>query len=297
MSVWVWRALLKTVAPPARAGRREWIGLGVIALPCLLYSMDLTVLNLAVPSLSADLKPSSTQLLWIIDIYGFLVAGSLITMGTLGDRIGRRRLLLIGAAAFGVASTLAAFSTSAGMLIATRAVLGLAGATLAPSTLSLIRNMFLDPRQRAVAIGVWIIGAAPPERAGAASAISETCSEFGGALGIAILGSIGTAIYRRAMAGPVVDGIPHEAGVAARDTLGGAVAAAGQFPGPGAALLDTARKAFAEGLQVTAMTSAVVVLGMAILVLVLLRHVRSGSELAAQPDRAPERTIADTAST
>jgi len=138
------------------AGRREWIGLAVIALPCLLYSMDLTVLNLAVPSLTADLKPSSTQLLWIIDIYGFLVAGSLITMGTLGDRIGRRRLLLIGAAAFGVASALAAFSTSAEMLIATRAVLGLAGATLAPSTLSLIRNMFLDPRQRAVAIGVWI---------------------------------------------------------------------------------------------------------------------------------------------
>jgi len=114
------------------------------------------VLDLAVPSLSADLKPSSTQLLWIIDIYGFLVAGSLITMGTLGDRIGRRRLLLIGAAAFAVASVLAAFSTSAGMLIATRAVLGLAGATLAPSTLSLIRNMFLDPRQRTVAVGVWI---------------------------------------------------------------------------------------------------------------------------------------------
>ena len=107
--------------------------------------MDLTVLNLAVPSLSADLKPSSTQLLWIIDIYGFLVAGSLITMGTLGDRIGRRRMLLIGAAAFGAASALAAFSTSAGMLIATRAVLGVAGATLAPSTMSLIRNMFLDP--------------------------------------------------------------------------------------------------------------------------------------------------------
>ena len=118
--------------------------------------MDLTVLNLAVPSLSQDLKPSSTQLLWIIDIYGFLVAGALITMGTLGDRIGRRRLLLIGAAAFGVASVLAAFSTTASMLIATRAVLGLAGATLAPSTLSLIRNMFLDPRQRSVAVGVWM---------------------------------------------------------------------------------------------------------------------------------------------
>ena len=141
---------------PLKATRREWIGLGVIALPCLLYSMDLTVLNLAVPRLSEELQPSSAQLLWIIDIYGFLVAGSLITMGTLGDRIGRRRLLLIGAAAFGAASVVAAFSTSAEMLIVTRALLGVAGATLAPSTLSLIRNMFLDPHERTVAIGVWV---------------------------------------------------------------------------------------------------------------------------------------------
>jgi DHA2 family multidrug resistance protein-like MFS transporter len=118
--------------------------------------MDLTVLHLAVPSLSADLKPTSAQLLWIVDIYGFLVAGSLITMGTLGDRIGRRRLLLIGAAVFGLVSLLAAFSTSAGMLIVSRALMGVAGATLAPSTLSLIFNMFPDPRQRSVAIGVWI---------------------------------------------------------------------------------------------------------------------------------------------
>ncbi len=147
---------MNTTVDTPPAGRKEWIGLAVLALPCLLYSMDLTVLHLAVPQLSADLKPSSAQLLWIIDIYGFLVAGSLITMGTLGDRIGRRRLLLIGAAAFGVASVLAAFSKSAEMLIASRAVLGVAGATLAPSTLSLIRNMFLDPRQRTTAIAVWI---------------------------------------------------------------------------------------------------------------------------------------------
>jgi DHA2 family multidrug resistance protein-like MFS transporter len=140
-----------------RAGRREWIGLAVIALPCMLYSMDLTVLNLAVPSISADLKPSSAELLWIVDIYGFLVAGSLVTMGTLGDRIGRRKLLLIGAAVFGTASVLAAFSTSAPMLIATRALQGVAAATLAPSTLSLIRNMFLDPAQRTVAISVWVM--------------------------------------------------------------------------------------------------------------------------------------------
>jgi DHA2 family multidrug resistance protein-like MFS transporter len=122
----------------------------------VLYSMDLTVLHLAVPQLSVDLEPSSAQLLWIIDIYGFMVAGSLITMGTLGDRIGRRRLLLIGAAAFGVASVLAAFSKTAAMLIVTRALLGIAGATVAPSTLSLIRNMFLDQQQRTVAISVWI---------------------------------------------------------------------------------------------------------------------------------------------
>src|SRR5215510_14705390 len=98
-----------------KATRREWIGLAVIALPCLLYSMDLTVLHLAVPRLTVDLKPSSVQLLWIIDIYGFLLAGALITMGTLGDRIGRRRLLLIGAVCFGAASILAAFSRTASM--------------------------------------------------------------------------------------------------------------------------------------------------------------------------------------
>jgi len=138
-----------------RASSREWIGLAVLMLPCLLVSMDLTVLNLAVPHLSAALRPTSAQLLWIVDIYGFLIAGALITMGTLGDRVGRRRLLLIGAAAFGAASVLAAFSTSAEMLIATRAVLGLAGATLMPSTLSLIRNMFHDPAQRTLAIGIW----------------------------------------------------------------------------------------------------------------------------------------------
>lgn len=143
---------------PALAGRREWIGLGVLTLACVLYAMDLTVLHLAVPSLSADLQPTSAQLLWIVDIYGFLVAGCLITMGTLGDRIGRRRLLMVGAAGFGIVSVLAAFSVSAEMLIAGRALQGIAGATLAPSTLSLIFAMFLDPRQRTIAIGVWITG-------------------------------------------------------------------------------------------------------------------------------------------
>src|SRR5438046_4105108 len=138
----------EAVVADSKATRREWIGLAVIALPCVLYAMDLTVLNLAVPHLSADLKPTSAQLLWILDIYGFFVAGSLITMGTLGDRIGRRRLLLLGAGAFGVASIIAAYSRSAEMLIAARALLGVAGATIAPCTLSFIRNMFHHPHHR-----------------------------------------------------------------------------------------------------------------------------------------------------
>jgi MFS transporter, DHA2 family, multidrug resistance protein len=143
-------------AVPPRATSREWIGLAVLTLAALVYAMDLTVLNLAVPRISAELRPSSAQLLWIIDIYGFLVAGLLITMGTVGDRIGRRKLLLGGAAGFALASCLAAFSTSSEMLIASRAVMGIAGATIAPSTLSLIFTMFLDPKQRTTAIGFWI---------------------------------------------------------------------------------------------------------------------------------------------
>ena len=498
---------MSTVAA-RRAGRREWAGLAVIALPCLLATMDLEVLNLAVPALTADLQPSSAQLLWIIDIYGFMVAGSLITMGTLGDRIGRRRLLLIGATAFGVASVLAAFSTSAEMLIATRALLGVAGATLAPSTLSLIRNMFTDPGQRTFAVAVWatsfsvgaaigpllggvllewfwwgsvfllavpvmvvlllvgpvllpeykdpgagrldlasaamslaavllviyglkqlaqdglgpepvlsvvvglavgwlfvrrqrtladplvdlslfasrafsgslatltlslfvtfgtflfvaqylqlvlglsplqaglwtlpsacglvagsmltpwlarrarpgrvmagglvlaaagfglltladgtglgvvvagsvifslgvapvgtlatdlIVGSAPPERAGSAAALSETGAELGGALGIAVLGSIGAAVYRGQVADALPAGIPAGAAEAARDTLGGAVVAAGQLPAAlGADLLDAARQAFTQGLVATSAVSAVLTLALAALAAALL---------------------------
>jgi DHA2 family multidrug resistance protein-like MFS transporter len=508
-----------------RAGRREWTGLAVLTLPCLLYAMDLTVLNLAVPHLSQDLRPGSTELLWIVDIYGFVAAGSLVTMGTLGDRIGRRRLLLTGAAAFGAASLLAAWSANAAMLIAARALLGLAGATVAPSTLSLIRNMFADPRQRTVAVSVWItsfsvggaigpmlggvllewfwwgsvfllavpvmalllvlgplllpefrdpeagrldlvsavlsvaavlaviyglkqlardglgwpaavsivaglaagvvfarrqrrladplldlrlfrsaaftaalttnllsfftgfgallfiaqylqlvlglsplaaglwmlpaaagsvlgsmltpvlarrvrpafvmaaglalaaaglglftllgstsglallvagsvvfslalapadtlatdlaVGAAPPERAGAASALTETAAEFGGALGIAILGVIGTGIYRSQLAGTLPPGIQPASAATARDTLGGAVATAGNLPGQaGEVLVRVARQAFTQGLHVAFAVSAAAVFGAAVLAAIQLRHLRQAPEPdgAAEPD-------------
>jgi MFS transporter, DHA2 family, multidrug resistance protein len=498
-----------------KAGRREWVGLGVIALPCLLYSMDLTVLYLAVPSLTEDLEPSSSELLWITDIYGFFLAGFLITMGTLGDRIGRRRLLLIGAVAFGLASILAAFSTSVGMLIVSRALLGVAAATLAPSTLSLIRNMFLDPQQRTFAIGVWatsfsvgaaigpllggvlleffwwgsvfllalpvmalllvlgpkllpefrdpdagrldlvsaglsiasvlaviyglkriaesglgwtallwilaglvvgavfvrrqtrladplidlqlfrsrrfnaslasntlslaiafgiflfiaqylqlvlglspleaglwtvpsaggfiagsllapflvrfirpafvvagglvvaalglalltqvegdsdlavvvigsvvvalgvappvtlatdlIVGCAPPERAGVASGISETGAELGGALGIAVLGSIGVAVYRNELGDAALAGVPPAQAASASDTLGGALEAADTLPEqPAAALLDTAQEAFTQGLQIAALTGAAVAVATAVMAAVFLRRTRTG---------------------
>lgn len=138
-----------------RAGRREWIGLYVLSIACLVYSMDLSVLFLAMPAIVTDLDPSPSELLWINDIYGFMVAGFLVTMGTLGDRVGRRKVLLAGAFAFGIASALAAFSSTAQQLIASRALLGIAGATVAPSTLSLIVNLFKDEGERNRAIGIW----------------------------------------------------------------------------------------------------------------------------------------------
>ncbi|MGW0706837.1 MFS transporter [Streptomyces sp. NPDC002643] len=139
----------------ARAGRREWTALAVLMLPLLLVSMDVSVLYFAVPAISADLEPTGAQQLWIFDIYAFVLAGLLMTMGSLGDRVGRRRLLLIGAAAFGAASLVAAYAHSAETLIAARAVLGIGGATLMPSTLALVRTMFTDSGQRATALAIW----------------------------------------------------------------------------------------------------------------------------------------------
>jgi DHA2 family multidrug resistance protein-like MFS transporter len=137
------------------AGRKEWTALAVLCLPTLLLMLDINVLMLALPQLSDDLDAGATQQLWITDVYGFLIAGFLVTMGTLGDRVGRRRVLLTGAAVFAAASLAAAFAPSAELLIAARALLGIAGATVMPSTLALISDMFEDPGQRGTAIAVW----------------------------------------------------------------------------------------------------------------------------------------------
>ncbi|GAA2740794.1 MFS transporter [Terrabacter aerolatus] len=142
-----------TVTDPS--ARRRWTALAVLALTALLLSLDVSVLYLALPELSADLGASTTQQLWMLDIYSFVLAGFLVTMGAVGDRIGRKRLLLAGAVAFGVASAAAAYASSPGQLILWRAVLGIAGATLMPSTMGLIRTIVTDEKQMMAAIGVW----------------------------------------------------------------------------------------------------------------------------------------------
>lgn len=141
--------------PSPRAGRKEWTALGVLMLPLALVSMDVSILYFAIPYISQDLEPNATQQLWILDMYGFVLAGLLVTMGALGDRVGRRALLLAGAAVFGAASSAAAYAHTAELLIAVRALLGVGGAALIPSTLALIRNLFHDEKQRGKAVTLW----------------------------------------------------------------------------------------------------------------------------------------------
>lgn len=157
----------------ARADPRAWIGLAVVTAASMLIAMDNTVLFLSLPQITADLNASGPQMLWIQDIYGFLVAGLLITMGTVGDRIGRKRLLMIGAAAFGAASLMAAYSASAEMLIAARGILGIAGAALVPTILGLVSGLFVNPKERTRAIAVLM-----------------TCFTLGGALGPLVGGAL-----------------------------------------------------------------------------------------------------------
>ncbi|AIG76126.1 major facilitator transporter [Amycolatopsis japonica] len=146
---------MTTADVSAKAGWREWLGLLVLCLPTMLTTVDISAVFLSLPHISADLGSGATEQLWIVDIYGFLIAGFLVTMGTLGDKIGRRKVLMIGAVVFIIASILAAYSTSTGMLIVSRALLGIAGATVAPTVLALLQSMFKDPKQMATAMAAW----------------------------------------------------------------------------------------------------------------------------------------------
>ncbi|MFJ5520643.1 MFS transporter [Streptomyces griseoluteus] len=147
--------LRQPVQPGTEPRPGRWLALAVLVLAVLLVAVDATVLGLATPYISEDLHPSGTQLLWIGDVYSFVIAGLLVSMGSLGDRVGRKRVLLCGAAAFGAVSVLNAYASTPGLMILARALLGVAGATLMPATLALIRNLFHDPRERSLAIGVW----------------------------------------------------------------------------------------------------------------------------------------------
>ncbi|MEC0240168.1 MFS transporter [Paenibacillus dokdonensis] len=138
-----------------RAGSKEWIALSILCLPLMFASMDVAVLFFAAPAIAADLKPNATQQLWIFDVYGFILAGMLLTMGAIGDRIGRKRLLIIGTVGFALSSLFAAYAQSAESLIIARGILGIAGSTLMPSSLALIRVMFQDPAQRTKAMSIW----------------------------------------------------------------------------------------------------------------------------------------------
>ncbi|MEU5593769.1 MFS transporter [Streptomyces sp. NPDC020298] len=148
---------LRPVAATREAEKRpdRWLALCVLVLAVLLVAVDATVLGLATPYISEDLQPTGTQLLWIGDVYSFVIAGLLVSMGSLGDRIGRKRILLGGATVFGAISVLNAYATTPELMILARALLGVAGATLMPATLALIRNLFHDPRERSLAVGIW----------------------------------------------------------------------------------------------------------------------------------------------
>lgn len=142
-----------------RASARSWAALGILTLAVLLLAIDGTVLALAIPALSVDLAPTATQILWIGDIYSFALAGLLVVMGNLADRIGRKRLLIIGSIGFGLSSLAAAFAPTPELLIVARTVLGISGATIMPSTLAIVRHLFPDPRVRTRAVAVWAAGA------------------------------------------------------------------------------------------------------------------------------------------
>ncbi|TLM81647.1 MFS transporter [Pseudarthrobacter sp. NamE5] len=151
-------ATVRSTSGPPSGTWRDWLALGLLMFPVLLVAVDNTALTFALPAIARALSTSGVELLWIVDAYPLVLAGLLVAMGSLGDRVGRRRLLLIGTIGFAAVSAATAFAPNAGWLIAGRAVLGFFGAMLMPSTLSLIRNIFPEPNRRRLAVAIWAAG-------------------------------------------------------------------------------------------------------------------------------------------
>lgn len=141
--------------PGAASPANRWTVLAIVCAALLVVVIDITVLHVAAPHMTEDLEPSAVGLLWIIDVYPLVVAPLLVASGTLGDRLGRKRIMLAGLVVFGAASALAAFAWSAGVLIAARAVMGVGGALIMPTTMAIIRDVFPDRRERQTAVGIW----------------------------------------------------------------------------------------------------------------------------------------------
>lgn len=142
-------------APLSLSRGRRWAAVAVLTASLLVITMDMTILNIALPEMAAELHPTSDQQLWIIDVYSLVLAGLLVSFAAIADRWGRKRMLLLGYTIFGGASLLILFATSAESVIAIRALLGIGGAMIMPITLSLIRVIFTDPKERATALSIW----------------------------------------------------------------------------------------------------------------------------------------------
>lgn len=147
---------MTVTSTPVTRLRSPRLALALLALPSLLIAIDISVLNVALPRMTADLHPTPTELLWMNDIYGFMVGGTMVTMGTVGDRIGRRKLIVLCAAVFALASAVAAFAGAPWVIILTRAVMGIAGAAIMPASMALIGQIYPDPKKSVSAMGAYM---------------------------------------------------------------------------------------------------------------------------------------------
>ena len=276
----------------------RWWSFTVLSFSLLVISLDNTVLNVALPTLARDLAASTSQLQWIVDAYTLAFAGLLLTSGSLSDRFGRKRALLLGLLIFGSGSVWAAFSGSANVLIAARALMGIGGALIMPSTMSITTNTF-PAKERAKAIGaltgvggIGIIlgpllgGALPLGKAGVGSAVNDTTQEVGGALGVAVLGSILSSVYRSAIDHTAsLQVLPPQLKTALRDSIGEATVISSQLGGHvGHIISSAANAAFINAMSQTVLIGAGVMLCSALITLLFL-PARAKDEQASSVNR------------